>query len=194
MLTGVLIFVLVVVALLAVPLSLAYDVSSRRGYSNDVVIDWAYGLLRFRIPTDRPAPADAEKTKPVGDRARSISVGVPNGFAAIRQKAFRRRLFRFAVDLWRAIRKDDVRLHVRLGLGDPADTGLLWAFVGPIAGMLACAEGAAISVVPDFFSATFELDSHGSVRLVPLYIIYLAVALMLSPTVWRGMWAMKRAE
>lgn len=195
MLAGVFVFMLLVVALLAIPLSLTYDVSTRTGYRNDVAIGWAFGLLRFRIPTDRPAlaPADAEKTKPVDDRAKRSSDGGPNGFAAIRQKAFRRRLFRFAGDFWRALHKSDVRLNVRLGLGDPADTGQLWAFVGPIAGMLACAEGASISIVPDFFDATLELDSDGTVRLVPLHIIYLAVALMLSPPVWRGLRAMKRA-
>jgi hypothetical protein len=196
MLTGVLIFVLLAVAVLAIPLSLTYDVSSRSGYRNDAVIDWAFGLLQFRIPTDRPtpAPADADNTRPTDNRATRSSDAAPIAFAAIGQKAFRRRLFRFAADLWRAIRKDDVRLNVRLGLSDPADTGQLWAIIGPIAGMLAYTDGAAISIVPDFFDATLEMDSHGIVRLVPLHIISLAVALMLSPAVWQGIQAMRRAR
>ncbi len=184
---AVLVFVVLVVALLAVPLSVTYDVSTRTGYRNDITIGWAFDLFRFRVPTDRLAPAAED------DRAERPSTGAASGLAAIRQQAFRRRLFRFAGDLWRAVHKEDFRLHARIGLGDPADTGQLWAVVGPIAGMLGLAEGAAISVTPDFFEATLILDSHGRMRLVPLHVVYLAIALMLSPSIWRGVVAMKRA-
>jgi len=193
MLTAVIVFVLLVVALLAIPLSLTYDLSTRTGYRNDLRVAWAFGLLHFRVPTNRPATADAEKAKPVDVRAERSSASGAGGFATIRQKAFRRRVIRYAGDLWRAIHKEDVRVNIRVGLGDPASTGQLWAFVGPIAGMLTVVEGAAVSVVPDFFDATLELNSHGSIRIVPLHILYLTAALLLSPPIWRGLVAMQRA-
>jgi len=195
MLAGVLIFALSVIALLAMPLSLTYDVSSRKDYRNDVTVNWAFGLLRFGIPADRRGDAarDAETSEPVDDHSRHSSAAGQGGFVAIRQKAFRRRLLRFVGDLWHAVHKDDIRLNIRLGLGDPADTGMLWAFVGPVAGILDCTDDVAVSIVPDFFDAIFEIDSRGSVRLIPLHILCLTVALMLSPAVWRAGLAMRRA-
>ena len=178
MLTGLLVFVLLVVALLAIPVSVTYDVSTRTDRSNDVNVVWAFGLLRIRVPSGDTAPSDAEQDEPSDDREDRLSERGRHVFAAIRQTAFRRRLLRFVGDLWRAIQKDDVRLNVRLGLGDPADTGQFWAFVGPVAGMLTCTEGAAVSIVPDFFDATLEAESRGRIRLVPLHIIYLALALL----------------
>jgi hypothetical protein len=194
MLTSVIVFVLLVVAVLAIPLSLTYDLSTRTGYKNDLRVAWAFGLLHFRMPTNRPATADAERTKPVDTGARRSSACEPGGFAIIRQKAFRRRVIRYAGDLWRAIHKEDVRVNIRVGLGDPASTGQLWAFAGPIAGMLTVVEGAAVSVVPDFFDATLELNSHGNIRIVPLHVLYLTAALLLSPPIWRGLAAMQRAR
>jgi len=150
----------------------------------------------FRIPRDRHArkSAGTKKAKPVEKRASRSSRGWSNGFTAFMQTALLRRMLRFISDLWRSVRKEDVQLNVRLGLGDPADTGQLWAVVGPIAGILADVEGAAIAIVPDFVDATVELDSRGSIRLTPLHILSLAAALLFSPPVWRGLRAAKRVR
>ncbi|MDH3560532.1 MAG: DUF2953 domain-containing protein, partial [Gammaproteobacteria bacterium] len=108
-----------------------------------------------------------------------------------RQKSFRRRVTRFIRDVWHAIHKRDVRLNVRIGLGDPADTGQLWAVVGPVAGILSTAREATVGIVPDFVEETFELDSRGNLRLIPLQMLYLAAGLLLSPSIWQGLKQMR---
>ena len=107
-------------------------------------------------------------------------------FRALRQTAFRRRIILFIHDLWHAVHKRDISLRLRVGLGDPADTGQLWAMLGPVAGMLADTQAASIEIEPEFFDATLELDSSGDIRFIPLQMIYLTVGLLLSPPVWRG--------
>ena len=47
--------------------------------------------------------------------------------AVVRQSGFRRRLYRLVKDLVRAAHLQRLRLRIRLGLGDPADTGRLSA-------------------------------------------------------------------
>ena len=96
-------------------------------------------------------------------------------------------------DFWHAVRKRHVSLHIRIGLGDPADTGQLWAVVGPVAGVLATIQEASIEIEPEFFDTTFELDGSGNIRLIPLQMIYLIVALLLSPAVWQGISKMRTA-
>lgn len=100
-------------------------------------------------------------------------------------------MLRFGADLWHALRKRDIKLHLRLGLGDPADTGQLWAVVGPLAAMLAGVKDVEVEIEPEFLDAVFELESRGTLRLIPLQILWLAVALLFSPGLWRGIRLMR---
>ena len=112
---------------------------------------------------------------------------------ALRQSAFRRRLFRFIGDIWHAIHKQHVVLRMRIGLGDPADTGQLWAVVGPLSGMLATVQEAMIEIEPEFIDTVFELDSSGNIRIIPLQLLSIVLGLLLSPAFWRGVNQMRDA-
>lgn len=195
MLTGVLIFLLVLIALLAIPITLTFKVSAQQAFQNDIRLLWLFGLVRIRIPPSKPKASEPEKEQPRKKSARkkSASRKKPNVLAAIRQKRFRQRIIRFISDLWHVIYKQDLILRMRIGLGDPADTGQLWALVGPITGMLANVEAASITIEPEFMEPTFELDGSGSIRIIPLQLILLTLALLLSPPVWQGIRQMRPA-
>ncbi len=188
MLTGLAITLLLILALLAIPVALTFRVSWPEGHRNDFKLQWAFGLVCISIPAS-PAEDDKQKT----DRKERSSRQGRNFFAAVREKTFRRRIFRFVSDLWRAVHKEEVSLRIRLGLGDPADTGQLWALIGPMAGAFATVREASIQIEPEFFETAFEIDSSGSIRLVPLQIIWLALALLLSPSIWFGIWQTRQA-
>ena len=193
MLTGAAVFLLFLVALLAVPMTLRFQVSWRESLRDDVRLQWAFGLLRVRIPLSpakKPAAEDEEDREESDGSARRPRKK-RNFFAAFRVAKFRQRLFRFLGDFWRAVQKNDLNFRLRLGLGDPAETGQLWAVVGPLAGMLAGVRNASIAIEPEFSDATFELDTSGSIRVVPLQMIYLILGLLLSPSVWQGMRRMR---
>ena len=113
--------------------------------------------------------------------------------AAIRQAPFRRRMLRFVSDLWRTIHKKNVQLLVRLGLGDPADTGRLWAVLGPLSGMLARFRDIRVTIEPDFLDSTLEVDSSGTIRMIPLQIAIIVFGLLFSPPIWRGIMSMRRS-
>ena len=187
MLVGIVTSLLVLAALLAVPVRLSYRLSWRRALQGNIQLRWLFGLVRVQIPLAQSKQLpDKRQTVSRRKRKGGPSPGKSNPFAAIRQKAFRRRVFRFLRDTWRAIHKQNLRLRVRIGLGDPADTGQLWAVVGPVSGMLAMVEDASIEIEPEFIDVVFELDSSGSIRVVPLQMIYLASGLLLSPSFWQG--------
>jgi len=192
-LTGFLIFLLLVVGLLAMPVTMTYRLSWRESFSGDVKLRWAFGLIRIGASSDRAKSraGDAEVAKPKVGRSGRSSGRKPNFLAAIRRRSFRRRLLKFLSDVWSAVRKENVRLLVRLGLEDPADTGQLWAVIGPLTGMLAGMTGVTIAMEPEFLESTFELDSSGTIRLVPLQLAYVAFALLLSPAFWRGVILMR---
>lgn len=193
MLTGLVTLLLLSIALLAVPVTLTYRMSWRQGFQGDVQLHWLFGLVRIRLPAsepESPTPEDEERAQRAGRFERSSREN-HRVFAVVRQKSFRRRITRFIRDVWHAIHKRDVRLNVRIGLGDPADTGQLWSVVGPVASILSTAREATVGIVPDFVEETFELDSRGNLRLIPLQMLYLAAGLLLSPSIWQGLKQMR---
>jgi hypothetical protein len=194
MLTGVMAFLLLLITLLAIPLTLIVQVSWQQAFQGDIKLHWAFGLIRVRLPLFQSKPPPAQGNEPAQKiRQQKASPGKAfNPLAAFRQKSFRRRIIRFMRALWHAFHRRDISLRIRLGLGDPADTGQLWAIVGPVSGILANIQEASITIEPEFFDATFELDSYGSIRFIPLQMIYLTVGLLLSPAVWRGIIQMRK--
>ena len=195
MLIGTAIFLSLIVLLLAMPVSLTYQFSWKQTPSARLRVNWAFGLVRADVSPDlaksRPGKPDA-----TGKKAARRGKSKPrkaNFMAAIRQASFRRRIFRFVSDLWRTLHKKNVRLLVRLGLGDPADTGQLWAVLGPLSGVLARLRDIRITVEPDFLDPTLEVDSSGTIRMVPLQLVILVFGLLFSPPIWRGIMSMRRS-
>lgn len=186
MLTGILLFLLFVVLLLAVPLTLTFNLLWSQGLSGHVQIGWANGLVHTHIPI-RPDRSDGNektqkrKNKETPTRSNNISAG-----KLLRNKPFRERIVGYIRHTWDSIEKINVRLFMRIGLGDPADTGLLWSVFGPLSAVLASNNNTQISLQPDFIDETFELESSGTIRIVPLRHIYLTTKLLVSPTVWSG--------
>lgn len=190
-----LIIVMVLIVLLAVPVGVDYRCDWQQGFRGEASLQWLFGLVRLRL-----APSRAGKPAGGKKRAKAEPASKPKKarkkrdlLAALRQKAFRQRMLRFARDLWHAFRKRDLQLRIRVGLGDPADTGRLWALFGPLSGLLSNVEDASIELEPDFVDTVFELDSRGSVSVIPLQLLYLVLGLLLSPPFWRGMRRMRRA-
>lgn len=193
MLLGTVIFLSLVVILLALPVTLTYQLSWKQTLSADLRLNWAFGLVRADVSPDAakpdPVKSDARRSK-AGVRAKSKGKK-PDIMAAFRQPLFRRRIIRFLSDLWRAIHKKNVRLLVRMGLGDPADTGRLWAMLGPLSGLLARLRDIRVAIEPDFLDATLEVDSSGTIRMIPLRLVIIVLGLLFSPPVWRGLMLMR---
>ena len=196
MLTVVLAFLLLLIALLAIPVTLVYQISWQESFQGDIKLLWLFGLIRMSIPisqTTRRPTKNKVPTKKIRHKKKP-SKKKSNPIAAVWHKSFRKRIMKFIRDLWRAIHKRDVCLRLRIGLDDPADTGRLWAFVGPISGMLTNIQEASIEIEPEFFNTTFELNSSGSIRVIPLQMILLTVSLLLSPPLWQGIKKMRHVE
>lgn len=190
-----LVVVTIAVALLAIPVTLTFRVAWPETGGNELRLTWAFGLVNLRLPTPvsrTPADtteADARPTKRATRRRRRGPK--PNPFAALRQRPFRQRVLRLVRDLWRAIDRQNLRLDLRIGTGDPAETGQLWAVLGPVSGMLQNLEDARIRVTPEFVDAALDVDGSGQLRVIPLQILAIAAGLMLSPPIWRGLRAMR---
>lgn len=187
MLGGLFVFLLIVIALLAIPFSICFRLGWPLPDGQDIRVRWAFGLVRFRVrPESLTRVANQDEAEPVSDKTRK-PLRKKNVLAVILDQRFRARMMRFMRDLIRAVRIRNFLLHARIGLGDPADTGSLWAVIGPISGFLSGSSGGRVWIKPDFADATLELNSSGRIRIIPIQVIGLAAALMLSPQFWSGL-------
>ena len=193
MLIGTVLFLSLIVILLAMPVTLTFRFSWKETLSAKLRLNWAFGLVHADVSPDPEKPSADKK-----EAHRKKDVWRPGGFrkttnvvAAIQQPRFRRRMLRFMADLWHAVHKKNVWLRGRLGLGDPADTGQLWGMLGPLSGMLARLRDIRIQIEPDFLDPTLEVDSSGTIRVIPLQVVGIMLGLLFSPAVWRGVLSMR---
>lgn len=195
MLSAALIILLVLFVLLTIPVTLTYRLSWQRELQANVTLQWLFGLVRVRLAppaSAEQAASDEERVKdPVGSKPKRPRKKI-KPLAALRLKPFRQRALRFGQDIWRALAKRDLYLRIRVGLGDPADTGQLWALCGPLSGWLANLEDASIELEPEFVDAVFELDSSGKISVIPLQLLYLVLGLMCSRPFWEGIRRMRQ--
>lgn len=109
----------------------------------------------------------------------------------LQQAGFRRRAMRLAGDLLRATHPRGLALRLRLGAGDPAETGRLWALVGPLEAFALGLGVTALRFEPDFSEPALEFEAQGRLVLVPLQLLGLVAAFALAPAslrAWRTLW------
>lgn len=189
--------------LFAIPVQVAFWLTGCNTLEGDLSIRWAFGLLRLQIPirhnlrqistfrVDDASGSNAsegslssisrkerKRSEKKGSRAtRSSSV------VFISQATVRRRVARLLRDLMHALRIREFDVHLRLGLGDPADTGRLWAWIGPLSAAIGHCRPWRITIEPDFMNAAAEFSAQGRVVFIPLQLIVLLVAFTMSPSV-----------
>lgn len=73
-------------------------------------------------------------------------------------------------DRWRALGKKDLSLRIRIGLGDPADTGRLWDFLGLVSALLAGVRSLSVLLQPEFADEILAVSGGGRLRVIPLQV------------------------
>ena len=171
--------------LLALPVEAAFRLEGIEAFTGQITIRWLFGLVRIRIPVpgvrERPAKPAAEREAARKRPRRKARRGPARVLAVLGQTAFRRRAYRLVEDLVRAVHVSQLRRRMRLGVGDPADTGRLWAVVGPLNAAAQGLRGAEVQIEPEFMDPVLEFRAQGRVLVVPLQVLALAVSFALSP-------------
>lgn len=168
---------------MSVPVDLSFRLWIGPGFEGSVTVGWMFGLIHFPIQLN-------------GDKAKEKRARRKRKKARSRSTDRGRRYFLFRSGFWdwlrRLLRKlmgwiriYRLFLRVRLGLGDPADTGRLWAVAGPVAALLASLPVAEVRLEPNFQEAEFVLQGEGEVRIYPLGLVATLVMTALSPSTWR---------
>ena len=113
--------------MLAIPLDLSFAYNIRNGAEGHMIIGWLFGLVRIPVRLNQGKEKKAEKRKT------KVAKKGPKSRKALRllsNRDFWPWLNRLIKRLLGRIKIYSLSLKMRLGLGDPADTGRLWAVAG----------------------------------------------------------------
>ena len=132
--------VLVVVALLAIPVSLVVDIERTARLRSRLRVHWLFGLVDVglgrrqprRAPPARPSTKGRKPRRAASRSARPcLGRGPAIGLALVRTEGFAVRILRIFRDLATRLSFQGVHLRVDFGLDDPADTGRLYGTLAP---------------------------------------------------------------
>lgn len=176
------------IALLAIPLSLSFSITRHQQLQGYARFHWLFGLVRFQTQfPDETKHVRYQKRKPTAKhKASKKKNNARSVIALFKQSAFRRHMMKFLKTIVRATHAQNLYLKLRIGLGDPADTGMLWAVMGPLSGMMKNLKGTTIEIEPEFIDAVMEVESHGNFRFIPLQFIAVVIVFILSPVTIRA--------
>lgn len=184
MLTIALLLAVAMIALLAVPVELRFQVQRDAAWQGDCEIVWLFGLLRGTVARDGNAKKSEALVAPE-TLTRSSSFSPRHALAAIRDRRARRHLLRSIGNFFRVFHFSNLILSLRIGLDDPADTGRLWGMLGPVAAVSGNLRSAALRIDPDFSGECLQLSGRGTMKIIPLELIWQALCFLLSPDTLR---------
>lgn len=170
---------------LAVPVDLRFRLVRRERTASRIRVEWLFGLIGKNITGGRERP---EKARPEeAERSRS-------SLRALWHSGLVQRGLRVILRLRRAVSIRELRVRAEVNAGDPAETGMAFALIGPVSAVVSTLPRTDIQVVPDFsddFGVRGEL--RGWVRVVPIVALPPLLMFALSPPTWRGVRRLRRA-
>lgn len=168
--------------LLTVPVDLYFHVEKDAAFHSQVRVGWMYNLIGRDIKRKKKA----KKEKPKEKRKRRIKPFI----AMLRARGFLRRLLRFVRDIFGVLHAREFTLSLRIGLSDPAETGMLFAVIAPALVQLRIFTPLDIQIQPDFEQTGLQGHSKGHLRIFPIQLIFLGTLFALSPATMRAVKAM----
>ena len=133
---------------------------------------WLFGLVSKQITKRKKKPEEEAKVAEGKRKPKKGKLKPRTIFKILRTRGLLRQIKNLLRDILRCLKIRDLRVNFTVGLDDPADTGLLFALIGPAIFFLGSSRVHEISVQPSFEDeAVFEGYLHGAVSLVPIQLV-----------------------
>ena len=159
---------LLLALILCVPLdaTLRLDIDGRLNFR--LRLGWLFGLVDNEVRRGKEKP----KRVKVDAKRRPGKPSINTVINILRTKDLIKQFNRLLLRLVRGFKIRNLSADLRVGLGNPADTGLLFAIIGPPFFFLDVAFPHRVKVQPVFADeAILEGYLNGSVRLVPVKLV-----------------------
>jgi len=172
--------ILLVILVLSVPVSLTFDVATEEDGRRKLRVDWLFGLVgrdllrrKEKVPPRVAPPKVGKKKKRKPDLGFFLSVLRSRGLVGAVVRLVRR--------LVRGFRIRELDGHLRFGLPDPADTGVVSGVLWSVFPYRSPSGAIRLQMEPAFEGPVFEAWLQGTVRVIPAQMAANAVRFVVSP-------------
>ena len=154
--------------LLCVPLDLVFrtSIDGRPKFSMRLI--WLFGLVSHELRRGKKRPEE-KRTIEHKQKRRDWIWGIRVTFEVLRTKGLLRQFGSLAKRIRRRIKIKELVANFKVDLDNPADTGLLFAFMAPVNLLLSYFSPHQIKIEPSFTGETIiEGHLYGALRLRPI--------------------------
>ncbi len=154
--------------LLSIPLELALRLDVGSGTRFSLKLKWLFGLVSREMAKGKKK---ARPVKPEKQRKKK-RIGARDFINIIRTRGLPGQLKILVTDVLGSLKIRRARADFKVGLDDPADTGLLMAVIGPSLILLPASTRRHILIQPSFEGAAIlEGHAQAAVRLLPIRLV-----------------------
>jgi hypothetical protein len=173
-----------------VPLDIVLDIDVHGRPRVLVSYSWLFGLVK----RERTGLKEkSRKERPARRRRRRPEIGL--AYRVLKVRGLLKNTARLAKATLGSFQWTGLAADFRIGLGDPADTGMLFAVLGPATAFLGPAVFENVSLQPAFEEeVVVEGYSRGRARLRPIRLVPPVLRFTFSPPTARAAWTVLRAR
>jgi hypothetical protein len=183
--------VILIVLVLWIPLEIALQADFEGKPRFRLRLLWLFGLVSRDI-TGKKKKAAEKKAAVTGGKKRWWA-DARTAYRVLRTRGLLRHIKEFIKGVFRCFWFREIAADFTIGLGNPADTGLMFAVIGPATAFLGSSRFHRIRIEPYFGdNAVFRGHSHGTARLRPIRLVPPFVKLAFSLPAMRAIWTLTR--
>ncbi len=177
---------LLLVVLLTIPIDLVFSVERSDSLKMKARVKWMFGLVGKDIGRGKKREPKEPAKKRKGNILSLVAAFTTEGFA--------QKFLSFLRDAVRALKVRELKANVTVGLGNPADTGMLFAVIVPTMVFFRSLASVNVEVEPDFEEEKLQGYCAGNVRATPLKFMTISILFLFSTTTLRALRASFRAR
>jgi len=156
--------------LLCLPIELSVRAELRERRRLQLKFTWLFGLVNREITGKKEKRGEKKETGKSTKKRRRLDPRII--FSIIQNKGLLPRLKTLVKDLFSRLKFRDLAADLTIGLGDPGDTGMLFAFIGPVTAFFGSSHRHRIAIKPSFDSeAVLHGDTKGTIKIYPVQLI-----------------------
>ncbi len=162
---------LLIILALCIPLDVTLHIDMYGRPKARTRLVWLFGLVSKETRKERKKPEEKREAVKVKRKLSERRGRAKAIFQILRTKGLLRQFKHLLKTMLSHLKIRDLRVNLRVGLDNPADTGLLFAFIGPATLFLNSSFIHEIRVQPVFDKAVFEGYLYAAVRLRPIQLV-----------------------
>ena len=154
--------VLLILLVLSIPVDMAFDVGGPGATRSRMRLGWLFGLFGKEFGGGRKKPKEpAPKRKKKRRSAKPF-------LSLLMTKGVARGLLKLSRRILSGVKVRHLDARLRIGLDDPADTGLLYSALWPVIIPLTYSSSAKVRIELSFEEPALDLTARGRIRVFPI--------------------------